>query len=99
MKISIKIVVNILLLYAILKLLINSLLKLLSLGPQTNIMDLIEIILIPYYISIVSMTYCIIRLWSHSAMVSQRQPYTLYKRMMKILIVNIFGVILLTIVR
>ena len=48
-------------------LLVDGLFGLLSSSPQTNIRILTEESLIPYSISIVSMLYCIIRIWLHSA--------------------------------
>ena len=66
MKILIKILATALLLYAILMLLLDGLFAFLSLSPQTNIWVLIEESFIPYSISIVSMLYCIIRIWLHS---------------------------------
>lgn len=48
-------------------LLVDGLFALLSSSPQTNIRILTEESLIPYSISIVSMVYCIIRIWLHSA--------------------------------
>ena len=65
MKMLIKIVVTVLL-YAIPMLFIEGLYSLLSVSPQTNMRALIEEILIPYLISIISMVYCIFRIWSHS---------------------------------
>lgn len=67
MRILIKIIATALLSYAILMLLVDGLFGLLSSSPQTNIRILTEESLIPYSISIVSMIYCIIRIWLHSA--------------------------------
>lgn len=72
MKILIKIVATVLLLYAIPMLLIEGLYSLLSVSPQTNMGALVEEILIPYLISIVSMVYCIFRIWSHSVWTSYK---------------------------
>lgn len=63
----IKIVVIVLLSYAILILLIIGLYSSLSLSPQSDTNVLIEKILIPYFVSIISMAYCIIRIWLNSS--------------------------------
>lgn len=72
MKMLIKIVASVLLLYAIPMLFIEGLYSLLSVSPQTNMRALIEEILIPYLISIISMVYCIFRIWSHSVWTSYK---------------------------
>lgn len=63
MKILIKIVATIVLLYAIIILLTYDLFLWLSSHSQASISILIKEILIPYFISVVSMVYCIVRIW------------------------------------
>lgn len=60
-----KVAATICLSYAILMLLIDGLFSLFSLSQHANISALIEDKLIPYIISIVSMTYCIIHICQH----------------------------------
>ena len=62
-----KVAATICLSYAILMLLIDGMFSLLSLSQHTNISALIEDKLIPYIISIASMTYCIIHICQHWA--------------------------------
>lgn len=61
-KKAIKIVILLSLLYAILMLLIDGIFSLLSLDQKTNTSALIEDKLIPYGVSISSMSYCIIQI-------------------------------------
>ena len=65
MKKMMKVAATICLSYAILMLLIDGMFSLLSLSQHTNISALIEDKLIPYIISIASMTYCIIHIQAH----------------------------------
>ncbi len=66
MKMTIKIVILLSLLYAILMLLIDGIFSLLSLDQKTNTSALIEDKLIPYSVSISSMLYCIIQIFKNA---------------------------------
>ena len=65
MKYIFKIVMPLLLAYAILMLSIDGLYSLLSLYPESNLSILIEERIIPYIICIACNIYGIIRIWNH----------------------------------